>query len=208
METSWRARVATPTMAKSKSELRHLALDRRKQIPNKDELSRKITERLKSLDSYKSAQKVLIYISVRSEVRTWPLIEQRLQAHLPVFIPYCSGDILKIFRLTSGDQLARGSFGILEPSRELRTDKGLHASIGEIDLIVVPGVAFDTRGRRLGYGKGYFDRLLSDSGAGLAKIGLAYECQVFNELPVADHDVSMDSIVTEQAQTNPDVPGR
>ncbi len=179
--------------------LRHLALDRRAEQWNKDELSLAISKRLSTVPGFEPLSSLLIYISVRTEVRTWPIIEQRLQRKEPVFIPYCQGNELKIFRLASAEQLCRGSYGILEPTPALCGQPEFHTSIDEITMVLVPGVAFDRQGHRLGYGKGYFDRMLAQAPANLIKVGLAFECQLFDHIPVDDHDITMDFVVTESS---------
>ena len=86
----------------------------------------------------------------------------------------------------------------MEPAAELRREAGRIVDPGEIGLVVVPGVAFDPQGGRLGYGRGFYDRLLSRVSEHTVLVGLAYECQVFSHIPMADHDVSMDWVVTQQ----------
>jgi 5-formyltetrahydrofolate cyclo-ligase len=71
--------------------------------------------------------------------------------------------------------------------------------VGEIDLIVVPGVAFDRRGGRTGHGKGYYDKLLTHARRDTVLVAVAFECQVFSEVPMTERDVFMDRIVTEKA---------
>lgn len=181
----------------TKNDFRHHALDLRKDQDDKDELSQKIQHRVEVLAEYQSAKQPLVYVSVRTEVRTIPLIRKRLELNLPIVVPYCQGDLLRLFCLSDESQLARGAFGILEPQIQLRQDASLHASIDDIDLAIVPGVAFDKKGKRIGYGKGYFDRLLADAKTGLTKVGLAFDCQLFDQLPTDKHDIAMDYVVTE-----------
>ena len=69
----------------------------------------------------------------------------------------------------------------------------------EIDLIIVPGVAFDRRGGRTGHGKGYYDKLLEHARLDTPLVALAFECQMFDEIPMQEHDVFMDKVVTEKA---------
>jgi 5-formyltetrahydrofolate cyclo-ligase len=93
--------------------------------------------------------------------------------------------------------LAPGTLGILEPRDELRKCAERKVDVGEIDLLVVPGVAFDPGGGRLGHGKGYYDRLLRRAPRETPSVGLAFECQVFPEVPMMEHDVFLHKVITE-----------
>jgi 5-formyltetrahydrofolate cyclo-ligase len=179
-----------------KAAIRREAHARRNDQPNKDELSRRILERVFNLAEYDVAKTVLFYIDARSEVRTRPAIGQALASEKTIAVPYCVGDELELFRLASMDELAPGAFGVLEPKPELRP-AAKRVEAGDLDLVIVPGVAFDRRGGRLGHGAGYYDRLLRRRRADAATIGLAFERQVFDEIPMAPHDVRMDVVVTE-----------
>jgi 5-formyltetrahydrofolate cyclo-ligase len=97
------------------------------------------------------------------------------------------------------DELETGMYKILEPKAELRGVKAKQIAVEELDLIMVPGVAFDRRGARTGHGKGYYDKLLEHARPDTPLVALAFECQMFDEIPVAEHDVFMDKIVTETA---------
>jgi 5-formyltetrahydrofolate cyclo-ligase len=96
-------------------------------------------------------------------------------------------------------ELAVGGFGILEPRPELRGDLAKQVKPVELDLVMVPGLAFDHRGGRLGHGKGYYDRLLDRVRRDAAVVAVAFECQVFPEIPMLEFDVFMDKVITERA---------
>ena len=93
--------------------------------------------------------------------------------------------------------LSKGAFGLLEPKG------GLTASVADLDLMVVPGVAFDRTGHRLGYGKGFYDRELHATGFSGVLIGFCFEFQLLDRLPAESHDVPVDYIVTEQGLFSP-----
>ena len=114
-------------------------------------------------------------------------------------MPYCDSDELGLFHLTAIEQLETGTFGILEPAPELRTAGSSRVQPDALDLIVTPGVAFDTSGGRLGYGRGYYDRLLARRRPEVAAIALAFQTQLFPEIPRSQTDVPVDAIVTEQS---------
>ena len=90
-------------------------------------------------------------------------------------------------------------YRILEPKSELRTVAAKRVDVSEIDLIIVPGVAFDRSGGRTGHGKGYYDKLLEHARPDAPLVALAFECQFFDEIPTEEHDIFMDRIITEAA---------
>jgi 5-formyltetrahydrofolate cyclo-ligase len=90
-------------------------------------------------------------------------------------------------------------YKILEPKNELRELAAKRVDVKELDLIMVPGVAFDRRGARMGHGFGYYDKLLEHARGVAPLVALAFECQLFPEIPTQAHDVFMDKIVTESA---------
>ena len=109
------------------------------------------------------------------------------------------GDHLELFWLEDVDELAPRTLGILEPTREIRRRRERRVNVTTLDLIVVPGVAFDRRGGRIGHGKRYYDKLLRNARSGTSIIALAFECQIFPEVPMLDHDIFMDKVATERA---------
>lgn len=182
-----------------KKSIREKAHAARNALPDKDERSIAICERLVGLPEYQSAGTVLYYVDVRSEVRTRDYLRTALGHHKRIVIPYCVADALELFLLTSMDQLAVGMYRILEPRTELRSLGASKVRVEELDLIVVPGVAFDREGGRLGHGKGYYDKLLEHARPDTPLIALAFECQLFPHIPMQSHDVYMDRVVTETA---------
>jgi 5-formyltetrahydrofolate cyclo-ligase len=97
------------------------------------------------------------------------------------------------------EELIVGKWKILEPPRERWGEPGKEVPPQELDLAIVPGVAFSRRGGRMGNGQGYYDRLLTSVRPDCLLIGLCYECQLFDDLVVSPHDVFMDKVVTELA---------
>jgi len=180
----------------SKDELRSRMRKLRRAQPGKEELSRKICERVAALPEFEAAATIMLYVDARSEVRTGALLRETLHRGKTVVIPYCDGDELVPWRLRSLDELSPGAYGILEPRAELRT-ADRHIGAGSIDLICVPGIAFDRRGNRLGSGKGYYDRLLPRLRPDAIKVGLAFECQTVDAVPVDGHDVPMGVVMSE-----------
>ncbi len=142
---------------------------------------------------------MLWYVDVRDEVRTRHAFPQALESGKRTIVPYCVDGELELFHLESMDELELGAYRILEPKKELRSVAAKRIPVSEVDLILVPGVAFDRQGGRTGHGKGYYDKLLEHARADTPLVALAFECQLFDAIPVAEHDVYMDQVVTEKA---------
>jgi 5-formyltetrahydrofolate cyclo-ligase len=188
-----------PSLRRQKQSLRERAQARRRAQPDKDRLSEIICRSLADLPEYTAARTILFYVDARSEVRTRPFLPAALAEGKQVVVPFCSAGLLELFRLEAVSELAPGSYQILEPRAELRGRPERRVEIAQIDLAVIPGVAFDTTGGRLGHGQGYYDKLLAVARKETTLVALAFECQLFAELPRAEHDVTMDAIITERA---------
>ena len=193
--------MTTETLASlsPKQQIRDQAHTNRNAQENKDELSREIVARCLALPEYQRAQTVLFYLDVRSEVRTRNDLDKALASGKKIVVPYCVDGELELFHLEQSDELSVGMYRILEPKPELRTVAAKKVDVSEIDMIIVPGVAFDRRGGRTGHGKGYYDKMLEHARPDTPLIALAFECQLFDEIPMQDHDVFMDKVITEKA---------
>ena len=187
-------------IADRKKVIREQAHARRNAQSNKDELSTLICDRFMGLPDYARAKTVMFYIDVRAEVRTRQSLPAALTSGRTIVVPWCNDQgQLELFRLADMNELAVGMYKILEPKPELRNLPEKQCRAEELDVVMVPGVAFDRRGGRMGHGKGYYDKLLQHARADTPLIALAFECQLFPEIPVASHDIYMDKIVTEAA---------
>ena len=186
-------------LAGHKQRLREQAHANRNAQENKDELSRAIVASFSAQPEYAAARTVMFYIDVRSEVRTRQALPEALASGKRIVVPYGVDGELELFHLEHMDELATGMYRILEPKPELRDVPSKQVAVEELDLVMVPGVAFDRRGARMGHGKGYYDKLLEHARPGTPLVALAFECQLFPEIPVGDHDVFMDKIITETA---------
>ncbi len=182
--------------AEIKNQLRIDALKRRDAIPApvRNVKDSAIRHRLVELPEYIGSKVLLFYASFRSEADTSELIGISLSSGKRVMLPKVQDDRLGIYEIKSADELSPGYMGIPEPPETLK------GAIDDIDLIILPGVAFDERCNRLGYGKGYYDRLLGEIAQPIkpALISIAYEEQVINEIPVEPHDVGLDMIITDR----------
>jgi len=171
---------------------------RRKQSKEENrKKSKEIKERLFSLKEYKEAEAILFYISYNGEVFTHDMIlESFYKKNIIVPVSNKQDSSLTLSHLKSWEELSIGSYGILEP----RIEKIRKTNVEDIDLIIVPGVAFDEKGNRLGHGKGYYDRLLKKTNA--LTIGLAFEFQIVDNIPTNKHDRPVDIIITEKRTIN------
>jgi 5-formyltetrahydrofolate cyclo-ligase len=189
---------ALSELQQRKKNLREQAHAARNAQPDKDELSKQICQRLVALPEYQQARVVMYYVDARSEVRTRHYLPEALQHDKKIVVPYCVDGQLELFHLQSMDELALGMYRILEPKAELRPLEAKRPRVEELDLVIVPGVAFDRRGARMGHGFGYYDKLLQRVRPDTPLVALAYECQLFDEIPTENHDIFMDRIVTEK----------
>jgi 5-formyltetrahydrofolate cyclo-ligase len=180
-----------------KHHLRATAHLRRLHLQDGPRLGRLIVDRLTALPEYAAAATVLCYVSFRTEVATHDLLSQMLGEGKRIVVPYCEANELHLFRFHDFADLSPRTLGILEPKTELRARDDRHVPVEEINLYIIPGLAFDRQGGRLGYGKGYFDRLLSLARPDALLAAVAFECQLFDAVPVLPHDVRVDAIVTE-----------
>jgi 5-formyltetrahydrofolate cyclo-ligase len=166
---------------------------------NKDDISRAICARLVALPEYQQARTVMYYVDVRSEVRTRHDLPAALTHGKKIVVPYCVDNELELFHLEGMDELSIGMYRILEPKAELRSIATKKPLIEELDLVVVPGVAFTRDGARMGHGFGYYDKLLHKARPDMPLVALAFECQLFDDIPTVAHDVFMDLVLTERA---------
>ncbi len=179
-----------------KSELRQAKLAERRAMDSEDAASRSRAIGLRLVDQpeFSSADTVLSYVSSKdNEVDTLALVKLLLAEERAVLAPSAlAGGQMKWHELDSVEDLHPGRFGILEPGSGCR-----EAAVPLLSnaVVIVPGVAFDRRGYRVGYGGGYFDRFLP--GFRGVKIGLAFELQIVGKIEVDEHDQSVDMIVTE-----------
>lgn len=179
--------------------LRAEILTRRSQLTDTKlaELSSQVFNQLLASKILDPAQIIMLYMDFKDEVRTAEIIEYLWRQGKTVVIPRVNKkeDRLDLFKIASFNEMTRSSFGILEPSKELMPD----IQPDQIDLILSPGVAFDTVGNRIGYGGGYYDKLLPHIQPSCVVCGLAFELQIVAQglIPVEPHDVPLHYVVTD-----------
>jgi 5-formyltetrahydrofolate cyclo-ligase len=182
-----------------KAQIREQARKNRIAQKDKDGVSRRIVRAFMALPAYAAARTVMWYVDAGSEVRTRHVLPEALQGGKRIVVPYCIVETnqLELFHLEDMAELTEGAHKILEPASDLRGLPGKLVAPEEVDLVMVPGTAFDPRGGRMGQGKGYYDRLLGRVRPDAPLVALAFDCQIFPEVPVAPHDVFMDLVLTE-----------
>lgn len=183
-----------------KKELRRKILALRDVLPleERQRKSRSIHSHLFSLPEFITAKTVAFFVSFRSEILTESMIEEALSLGKVVVVPIT--DLIhrkltfsRIIDYTT--DLAPGTWGILEPKPDCIRPLALE----EIELIITPGVVFNHKGSRIGYGGGFYDGLLKSSQKRGASVALAFELQIVGEVPVdSSHDEPVDIIITEE----------
>ena len=182
----------------TKKELRLEALARRDALPAEDRarFSALMAHRLQTILAYTSAHTIMFYVSFGSEVDTRAMITGALAAGRRVAVPKVvkrEGALVPSLLLDPEKDLVRGAYGILEP----KTESLRPVRPSSLDLVIVPGVAFDPQGCRIGYGGGYYDRFLPSLDTAAVTLALAFEAQVLPTLPAEAHDRRMDYVLTE-----------
>lgn len=153
-------------------------------------LSLEVIDRLWKEPHFAKAKTVMLYCALPDEVDTRELIERCVEEGKKVLLPKVTGETSMELRLYTGSaDLAIGAFGILEPSGSTFTD------FNTIEVAVIPGMAFDSYGNRLGRGKGYYDRFLSTLPARMYKIGVCFDFQKFEHIPAETNDIRMDIVI-------------
>jgi 5-formyltetrahydrofolate cyclo-ligase len=181
--------------AKARLRTRSLAARGAMSGPERAEAAALVCHRLLALPELQTARVVLGYAAFGTECDVDPVLDTLIGRGAGVLLPWVDGDDLRIARvrdLSAG--VAPGWRGVREPRPEGRRP----ARPDRVEVALVPGVAFDRSGARLGYGGGHFDRLLARLAAAAAVIGVAYGTQVLDSLPSEPHDRRVDILVTER----------
>ena len=151
--------------------------------------SRRIFARVESLPQFGAARCVAAFCALDDEPATREVLDRWLKSGLRVVVPRVEGDEMQFYDYAP-EEVACGSFGIAEPTSEARLCRP-----SEIDLVVVPGVAFTREGLRLGRGKGYYDKYLAQSDFCAYTVGVGYAHQLTQNLPIEPHDRRLDEVI-------------
>lgn len=182
-------------MDKSKKQIRKEILEKLNNQASEEALekSKAIKQKLFSLSEFKKSNFIMLYASRTEEVKTDQMIDEALEMGKRVALPLCTSlktIVPKEIKVRSAD-LEEGAYGICEPKKCQKVRKP-----EEIDLVIVPGVAFDKKNRRLGRGKGYYDKFLKDLPRNKLTIGLAFDFQIVEDLPEDSHDIPVSKVIT------------
>jgi 5-formyltetrahydrofolate cyclo-ligase len=182
-----------------KRAVRREALDRRDGLDpdERAKRSRRITQRVLSLPEIARARTVMAYWAFGSEVETAPLIEALHEAGVRVVLPRIEKTEVVAVTYEPGQPITATAFGAMEPSDAEVVDPA------GVDAVIVPGVAFDRTGRRLGYGGGFFDRFLPRTRSGTPAVAIAFAVQMVEGVPAGHGDRRVDAIVTEDEVIRP-----
>ena len=185
----------THRLKRAKRALRREILERRDALAVSDRAasSARICDRLLALPEVQRATTALVFWSFGSEVDTGPILERLEDRGVQVALPRIEGDDIVPVRYRRGDRLSEAVFGVREPAA------GRVLAGPDVDVVIVPGVAFDREGQRLGYGRGFYDRFLRSTDA--FRVAIGFELQLVDDVPHGRGDVPMDAIVTEAGVT-------
>lgn len=177
-----------------KRQFREEFLKKRRELPHAERASRSllIQENAKKFISWDQVETIGLYANQASEVQTGLLFKSAREMHKSIAYPRVTNEEeIQYYLIDELSDLMLGTFGINEPLNSI-----IPIPIDSLDIIVVPGLVFDKFGHRLGYGRGYFDRILK-SVDNKKVVGLAFENQIVDQLPVQAHDIRVGVIVTE-----------
>jgi 5-formyltetrahydrofolate cyclo-ligase len=183
---------------KIKSDLRKSITARLASIPHEQFACAGVAAaaRLAEIPGWNDFGTVLCFKSFKDEIDASPIIEASLAAGKKVFLPVVKGDKMEF--ISHGDTEAQGN----TPNYQTARYPPCALCLREKFLIIVPGLAFDKKCRRLGRGRGYYDRFLSEINAPHFSCGLCLDCQIVERVPVEAHDVSLDAVLTEKRLHN------
>lgn len=154
-----------------------------------DKWSTQIKDQVIQTDAYKKANTIYTYVAYNREVETRGIIEQAWKDGKQVAVPCVEGDIMNFYLIQSFDELEPGCMGIPEPVTNV-------PAMDEEALMIMPGVAFDAKKNRIGYGGGYYDKYL-EAHTGLGRLAVAFEFQFMESVPTEPTDICPEMIITE-----------
>jgi 5-formyltetrahydrofolate cyclo-ligase len=191
-----KSNIPSPSPDEAKSQLREKLKRVREQVDPAlaEAASQGVWNIFNSLPEFHRAKAIGAFASTPSEINTYSILEGTLKLGKKLYLPRVVKDKTHFdyYPVHDFKQLAKGAFGILEPV-------GHHpAAWEELDMVLVPGLAFDKRGNRLGFGKGYYDRILPLLGKSALSIGLAYSFQMVDQVPVTPEDVPVKALLSEK----------
>jgi 5-formyltetrahydrofolate cyclo-ligase len=183
-----------------KQKLRQMILARRKNLSAMEARASGliIQKTLVASALFRSARIIGLYAPIQNEVDTEEVFAEALKCAKAVLYPAVCGEMLEFRRVLAHDSLRRGAFGIPEPDVPCEAHEPCEA-----DFIVIPGIAFDATGKRIGYGKGYYDRTLHQLEGQGKLVGFCYDFQLVEAIAGEPHDVMMDLLITDKRVVRP-----
>ncbi|XP_076244302.1 methenyltetrahydrofolate synthetase [Calliopsis andreniformis] len=168
----------------------------------KQRQSKLVFEKLRDLPQFQESRRVSVYLSTDDEIDTILILKNLFKTNKEVFVPRYKGkqmDMVKLFSMEDYDKLPLTKWNIKQPSVDQPRESALES--GGLDLILLPGVAFTKNGKRLGHGMGYYDKFLQSYLKEQKKkphlIALAFNEQILEDIPTAEHDIHLDYVITE-----------
>ena len=176
-----------------KEDIRKNILTIRESLSEEEAKSRSqgVCKMLYAMSCFNQSNWLYGYMPIRKEVDIRPFLEHLLDKGKNLALPRVNGDTMEFYHVTSFEDLEEGSFHILEPKEKC-------PKVEASGFILVPGVAFDRKGGRIGYGKGYYDKYFSTHSQTLEKLGIAYTIQIVDEIPTTSQDVRLHGLISEE----------
>jgi len=184
------------TINRSKKAIRKSIQEKRDGLAPESRLNKShiIARRFLGLKEYRKSGKILAYFPFRSEIDTRVIIKEALRQGKIVALPKVNKKRLDLYYINSlSRSLEPGKYDIMEPIPSECT----RALPGEMDLVITPGVGFDHEMNRLGYGGGFYDRLLREIPFHIPRVALAFDLQIVDRIPVSEHDLKVNILITE-----------
>jgi len=177
----------------TKRQLRNILLNRLKKQTERERehKSRLIERKLLKQEGFIKAKRIMFYLAFNGEVKTESMINKARELGKEIYVPVCDTKkkLLKPCRLNKNSGLKKGPYQILQPQTQE------YLPLDDLDLVIVPALAFDKNGNRLGRGKGYYDRFLKKISAHTYSIGLAFDFQILPNLPLKPYDIAVDKVL-------------
>lgn len=185
----------------NKKDLRKMMLEKLQEIDSKSHIykSKSIINKLFDSEQYKSSKDIFVFVSFKNEINTHEFINRAINDNKNVYVPIIdkANKLMNISKLTRFEDLESGYFGVLEPSKESIdiVDPNI------LDLVITPGLIFNTKGYRIGYGAGFYDKFFSSLNTNPTKIGICFEEQIM-DFENDDYDIPVDLIINDKSTIN------
>ncbi len=176
-----------------KTAIRKEILEKRRMLSDveRQKASAEICRNIAAMDVYRKADWIYGYMPIQGEADVTPLLAQALEEGKRVALPRVAGSTMEFYQVASLEEVEEGAFHVLEPLKECPL-------VDAPGFVLVPGAAFDQKGGRIGYGKGYYDRYFSSHSQKLYKLGIGYTIQIIDTIPTTSLDVPLDGVLTEK----------